>query len=292
MDIRDFGKTGLQVSCIGFGAGSIGGENQDDGEIGRLLNEVADAGVTLFDTARGYNLSEERIGRHLKSRRNQLVYSTKVGYGIEGQADWTYGCVDAGINEALHRLQTDVIDIVHLHSCPVDVLDRGDVIRALEDAKRAGKVRVIAYSGDNDPLEWAVSSGKFGGFMASVNICDQRVLERVLPWAKDRNMGVIAKRPVANAPWRFENRPHGNYAEEYWHRWKTMNVETGLDWLEAAIRFSAFTWGVDSLIIGSTNLEHIRQNIRLVEKGPLEPHTYNAIRNAFRAHDRGWVGQI
>jgi aryl-alcohol dehydrogenase-like predicted oxidoreductase len=292
MDIRDFGKTGLRVSAIGFGGGQIGDAKLDESFAGTLLNEAADAGITLFDTARGYGLSEERIGRHLKHRRHSLVYSTKVGYGIQGHADWTYGCVEAGIYEAMQRLQTDCIDIVHLHSCPVEILERGEVIRALEDAKHAGKIRVAAYSGDNDALEWAVASGRFGGMMSSINICDQRVLERGLPWAKDRNMGALAKRPVANAPWRFAHRPYGDYAEEYWHRWKTMQLDVGMDWQEAAIRFAAYTWGVDSLIIGSTKIEHIKANIALVERGALDAGVYNALRNAFRAHDQGWTGQV
>lgn len=292
MDVRDFGKTGLQVTAIGFGSGQIGTADFDEKSAGSLLNAVADCGITLIDTARGYGLSEERIGRHLKHRRKDLVYSTKVGYGVEGHADWTYGCVEEGINESLLRMQTDYIDIVHLHSCSMDILERGEVIKALEAARSAGKVRVIAYSGENEALEYAVVSNLFTGIMASINICDQRILDRALPWAKDRNMGVISKRPVANAPWRFPNRPYGDYAEEYWHRWKTMQVNIGMDWQEAAIRFSAFTWGVDSLIIGSRNIAHIRENIAFVERGPLDATVYNRLRQAFRENDRGWTGQV
>jgi aryl-alcohol dehydrogenase-like predicted oxidoreductase len=174
----------------------------------------------------------------------------------------------------------------------MDILERGEVIKALEAARSAGKVRVIAYSGENEALEYAVVSNLFTGIMASINICDQRILDRALPWAKDRNMGVISKRPVANAPWRFPNRPYGDYAEEYWHRWKTMQVNIGMDWQEAAIRFSAFTWGVDSLIIGSRNIAHIRENIAFVERGPLDATVYNRLRQAFRENDRGWTGQV
>jgi aryl-alcohol dehydrogenase-like predicted oxidoreductase len=64
-----------------------------ESEAGRLLNQVLDAGVNLIDTARGYGLSEERIGRHLAHRRPEFLLSTKVGYGIPGVADWTYDCI-------------------------------------------------------------------------------------------------------------------------------------------------------------------------------------------------------
>src|SRR5207249_2921445 len=115
----------------------------------RLLNQVLDLGLNLIDTARGYGLSEVRIARYLGPRRQEIVLSTKVGYGVLGVKDWTGDAVRLGIDEALQTLQTDWIDIVHLHSCSLEVLQRGEVITALDDARQAGKVRVAAYSGEN-----------------------------------------------------------------------------------------------------------------------------------------------
>jgi len=104
----------------------------------RLLNHALDLGLTLIDTARSYGLSEERIGRHLARRRDEFVLSTKVGYGIDGIPDWTYDCVVAGVDAARARLRTDVIDIVHLHSCGPGLLEAGEVARALADCAAAG----------------------------------------------------------------------------------------------------------------------------------------------------------
>ncbi len=132
--MRAFGDTGLTVSALGFGAGHVGSPDQDEQTIGRLLNEVVDAGITLIDTARGYGLSEERIGRHLSHRRDEIVISTKVGYDIPGHEDWRGPTITAGVEAALQRLQTDYLDIVHLHSCPLDVLQRGEVTEALQRA--------------------------------------------------------------------------------------------------------------------------------------------------------------
>ena len=67
--MREFGNTGLKVSALGFGAGHVGDPSMDESAVGALLNAALDAGVTLVDTARGYGLSEERIGRHLAHRR-------------------------------------------------------------------------------------------------------------------------------------------------------------------------------------------------------------------------------
>jgi aryl-alcohol dehydrogenase-like predicted oxidoreductase len=294
MEQRAFGNTGIKVSVLGFGAGHIGSENFPEKEVESLLNIVLDSGITLIDTARAYGLSEERIGKYLKRRRNEFVLSTKVGYGIEGYENWTYECVRAGIDQALRLLQTDYIDIVHLHSCPLGTLQWGEPLRALEDGVRAHKVRVAAYSGENEALEWSVESGRFGSVEHSINICDQRAIDNILGAAKAKGLGVIAKRPVANAPWRFTECPVSHYAEEYWWRWKTMDVDpSGLEWQEIALRFAAFTPGVHSCIVGTTNPEHLKKNLAIIEKGPLSPKLYDAIRISFKTNDPGWwIGQV
>jgi aryl-alcohol dehydrogenase-like predicted oxidoreductase len=294
MEQRTFGNTGLKVSALGFGAGHIGSEEFSEKETEALLNKVLDSGITLIDTARAYGLSEERIGRCLGRRRKEFVLSTKVGYGISGYKDWTYECVRAGIDEALRLLRTDYIDIVHLHSCPLGTLQWGEPSRALVEAVRVGKVRVAAYSGENEALEWAVDSGLFGSVEHSTSICDQRVIDNLLPRARTKSLGVIAKRPVANSPWRFDECPVSHYAEEYWWRWKTMDLDPrGLDWQEIALRFAAFTPGVHSCIVGTVNAEHLTQNVKIVNKGPLPADFYDVIRTAFKVNDPGWwVGQV
>ncbi len=294
MIYREFGTTGLRVPVLGFGAGQLGTTNLSYKSAGRLLNDIVDQGITLIDTARGYGSSEERIGRHLRQRRQEIILSTKVGYGIPGYSDWTYDCVRAGIDEALRRLQTDFIDIVHLHSCTRSTLEEGGVVLALEDAQQAGKIRILSYSGENDALDWAVHSGRFGSVEHSVNICDQRVIKGSLARARDGGLGVIAKRPVANAPWRFSECPRGDYTEEYWWRWKTMNVDPrDLSWQELALRFTAYTPGVSSCIVGTTQWEHVLENIEHIETGPLPEDHCELIRKAFRDNDPGWwVGQV
>lgn len=292
MDKRPFAGLGLAVSPLGFGAGQIGDATLSEDQVGTLINAGLDMGINLIDTARGYGLSEERIGRHLAHRRGDYILSTKVGYGIPGHADWTYDCIVAGVDEALRLMRTDHIDIVHLHGCSLEVLQWGEVIHALERAREQGKVRVLAYSGENAELEWAVASGRFGSVETSVNLCDQRSLHGPVQFAAEHGIGVIAKRSVANAPWRFAERPHGHYCEEYWHRWRTMAVDAaGMDWQELALRFSAYAPGVSCAIVGTTSLEHLRHNVALAEKGPLPVDVFDAVVAAFKRHDQGWVGQ-
>lgn len=212
---RPLGTTGMEVSALGLGAGHIGNADQDEDAVAELLHAAVDSGITLIDTARGYGLSEERLGLHLNARRSGFVLVTKVGYDVEGFTDWTGSIISAGVDAALQRLRTDQLDVVLLHSCPLDVLQQGDVIEALERNVAAGKVRAAGYSGENEALRWAVESGHFSVIETSVNLADQRVIDEVLPLAQAQGIGVIAKRPLANAPWRFSERPVGDYAEPY-----------------------------------------------------------------------------
>jgi len=291
MEQRVFGSSGLTVSAVGFGAGHIGDASLSEDEAGRLLNALVDAGVTLFDTARSYGRSEERIGRHLGHRRREVVLSTKIGYGIGGYEDWTGAIVGPAIDRALGLLRTDAIDIVHLHSCPLDVLQRGDVVEALTRAVEQGKVRVAAYSGDNEPAEWAAASGRFGAVQTSINLFDQRAIDRLLPLVS--TLGVIAKRPLGNAPWRFAERPDGDDAEEYWLRWQAMELDPrDLSWDELALRFTLSTPGVSSAITGSRRLEHMQANLEAAAKGPLPAEVYDAVRDAFRRQGAAWRGKI
>ena len=185
---------------LGFGAMQVGDPRVTEADAAAMLNAALDVGLTLIDTARSYGLSEERIGRHLARRRDEFVLSTKVGYDMDGLADWTYDCVMAGVDAARDRLRMDVIDIVHLHSCGLGVLRAGEAARALEHCRELGKLRIAAYSGDDEALAARSRSGAFGSVQASVNLCDQQSLA-TLAIAKSRGLGTIAKRSLAGRPW-------------------------------------------------------------------------------------------
>lgn len=292
MITRNFGENGFLVSALGFGAGHIGGNDLTDNDVCRLINYALDNGVNLIDTARGYGLSEERIGKCLSHRRNEFILSTKVGYGIPGYNDWTYDIIIAGIDAALKKLQTDFIDIVHLHTCSLQTLQQGEVTDALDKAKAEGKIKVAAYSGENEELRFALQSGRFGSIQTSVNVADQRDLDNLIPKAKEQGMGVIAKRPIANALWKYKDRPSGSYAEEYWLRWNKMNLDFDIEPQELFIRFSVFAAGVDSAIIGTSNIDHLKTAIDAVAKGKLHEEIYNKIRNSFAENDNNWIGKV
>lgn len=289
--IHRYGQTDLVVPTLGLGAGQLGDPALPDTDADRLLACALDAGVVLVDTAPSYGVSEARIGRFLRGRRDRVVLSTKFGYGVAGIPDWIGPCITAGVEQALRVLGTDRIDLAHLHSCPRAVLERGDVTEALDRAKQAGKLRAIAYSGENEDLVFALGDARFDGFMASLNLCDQRVIDEALPRLAGR--GFIAKRPTANHPWRFAKRPVGDYSEEYWLRWQRLALDPqGLPWGELALRFALSVPGVSSAIVGTARIAHLREAIAWAARGPLPPDQVDAIRARFRACDDDWRGQV
>jgi aryl-alcohol dehydrogenase-like predicted oxidoreductase len=291
---RPFGRTGLEVPVLGFGAMQAGDPRLPDGAAARVLHQALDLGLTLIDTARSYGLSEERIGRHLAHRRDEFVLSTKVGYGVDGIPDWTYDCVVAGVDAARARLRTDVIDIVHLHSCGLELLEAGEVARALADCAAAGRLRVAAYSGDGAALRWAIAGGEFGSVQATLNLCDQQAL-RPLAEARACGLGTIAKRPLCGQPWRAAAAPADDVHADYWRRFAALRPELGFetdDWESLALRFAAGTPGVDCVIVGGTDPRHLERNASAIAAGPLEPSTREAIRAAYARVGADWQGRV
>jgi aryl-alcohol dehydrogenase-like predicted oxidoreductase len=187
-------------------------------------------------------------------------------------------------------MRIDRIDVFHFHSCPLEVARRDDLLEALHRARDAGKIRAAGYSGENEALDWAVTSGSFDCVECSVNVFDQRALDGAIAEASRRGIGVIGKRALGNAPWRFASRPHGDYCEAYWLRMNAMQIDPApLAWDEAAIRFAAHAPGVSAVLVGTSSLEHLRAAVGFVSRGPLLDQAFRA---AFKTHDRDWRGKI
>jgi aryl-alcohol dehydrogenase-like predicted oxidoreductase len=110
---------------------------------------------------------------------------------------------------------------------------------------------------------FAADSGRFPVIEASINVADQWNLRHVL--GRRPELGVIAKRPLANAPCRFASRPFGHHAEVYWERLDKLALDRGgLEWAEFALRFTAYAPGVHTAIVGTAKLANLRRNVELV----------------------------
>ncbi len=286
MEHRKLGNTGLDVSVLGFGGAEIGFEGAPDNDVETLLNAAIDAGLNTIDTAECYLDSEEKIGRAISHRRGEFHLFTKVGHasGLEGE-DWDIALLEKSIDRSLERLQTDCVDLIQLHTCSLELLQRGEVLEVLKRAQTAGKTRFIGYSGDNEAAQWAVESGQFDTLQTSLSVCDQNIGAKTVPLALQNGMGVIAKRPIANAVWRYdETLEDGHYHRAYQDRWRELNFDWGKD-PEMAAQI-ALKWtlqnGVSTAIVGTKNPARWAQNAALLQGGPLDDALFEAIKTRWR----------
>src|SRR6185503_10826408 len=226
MERRRLGATDMEVSVLGFGGSEIGYQRVSGRTVARLLEGALDAGLNVVDTAECYEDSEVLIGKAIGGRRRDYHLFTKCGHGAGGaRADWRPGALLKSIERRLQRLATDHVDLVQLHSCSLAELRKGDVIDALERARERGWTRYVGYSGDGEAARYAVECGRFDTLQTSVSIADQEALDLTLPLARKRNVGVIAKRPIANAAWRYARKPAESYYQPYWTRLRALDYD-------------------------------------------------------------------
>ncbi|MGH7934524.1 MAG: aldo/keto reductase [Candidatus Binataceae bacterium] len=299
MEKRCFGRTGMELSVLGFGASEIGEQHVSPRTVETLLQGALDSGLNVIDTAACYENSEELIGRAAGNRRKDYYIFTKCGHAWSGLnlADFSPALIQRSIERSLKRLRTDYLDLVELHSCEEETLRRGEAVEALIRAREAGKTRFIGYSGDGGAALYAVESGAFDALQISINIADQEAIDRVMPAARERDIGVIAKRPIANAVWMSgRRRPSDSYVWTYWERLRTLDY----DFLRAgapaavaaALRFTLSVPGVHTAIIGTTKPARWQENAALAAAGALPAADYEAVRARWReVAKRDWRGQ-
>src|SRR2546421_107408 len=143
-----FGKTGLSVSPLGFGAAPaayLGAHRQQTID---MINELLDGGMNVMDTAASYPGSEQFIGENFSHRRNDFVLISKCGGKIpESDAPaWSQAQILASVDRSLRWLNTDRVDVMLLHSCDLETLKNGEALGALVEARDAGKIRFVGYS--------------------------------------------------------------------------------------------------------------------------------------------------
>ena len=296
MERRRLGATDMMASVLGFGGSEIGYQGVSRRTVARLLDGALDAGLNVVDTAECYEDSEALIGRAIGKRRRDYFLFTKCGHsGGWGRADWRPGALLKSIERSLERLATDHVDLVQLHSCSLDTLRKGDAIEALERARERGWTRYVGYSGDGAAARYALECGRFDTLQTSVSIADQEAIELTLPLARARNVGVIAKRPIANAAWRSPRKPAESYYQPYWTRLRALDYDflRGGEAAATALRFTLSVPGVHTAIVGTTKPGRWKENAALLEAGPLDRPAFERIRARWRqVATSSWDGQV
>ncbi len=305
MQTVPFGKTGFDVSRLGVGLSEIGSQLSvsDQEQANSMLNTALNSGINFLDTSACYGISELLVGRGVAERRDEYFLATKSGHIALGAAgkEWTYQTVVDSIDRSLRLLQTDHVDLVQLHSCGVDVLERGDVIRALQEAEQAGKTRFIGYSGDNEAAHWAVDSGLFATLQTSYNLVEQRArTSRLLEKATAQGMGTIIKRPIAGGVW-GKSRPEagiddaGRYNTPYLERAKAIRALGPIenepdDGILTALGYTLGDPNANVAIVGTTNPSHMATNISQIDNDlPIPSSVIEELKTRFEKLDVDWA---
>jgi aryl-alcohol dehydrogenase-like predicted oxidoreductase len=177
------------------------------------------------------------------------------------------------------------------------VLERGEAISALERARERGKTRYVGYSGDGAAAKFAIECGRFQTLQTSVSVADQESIDRLLPLARARGVGVIAKRPVANVAWKSGKKPpESAYHQTYWERLAKLDYDfvkkdvAGA--VAVALGFTLAMDGVHTAIVGTTKPGRFAENAAVAAKGPLAKDEVEKIRARWKAVAKvDWGGQ-
>ncbi len=270
------GRTGLDVTRLGYGAMELRGTPPrgrpvSDEQAGVVLNTVLDEGITFIDTADCYGRSEEFIGKHISHRREEYRLATKCGCTPDGKV-WTRDHLFEGLNRSLKRLKTDYVDVMQLHGATPDQCQQEGCVEVLEEMREQGKVRWIGASTYLDHLPTYIDWDSFDTFQLPYSGFS-RDLEDLIGVSSKAGMGTIIRGGVAKG-----EPGEGRGTDERW----SIFDEAGLNELRDPgesrtsfmLRFTLSHPGVNTIIVGSQNPDHIRQNVQAALRGSLSADTY------------------
>ncbi len=303
------GRTGLEVSVAGLGAGGRSRIGQKTGasfeqSVG-IVKAAIDRGVTFIDTAAHYG-TEPIVGAALQGIRDDIVISTKqwVVSGSDGQQGVDYlsaGEFRQAVEQSLSDLKTDRIDILHLHGVSPHqyrhCLD--ELVPELQRLQQAGKVRFLgiteAFNVDlhHDLLRTAVEDDVWDVIMVGLNFINQSALAEILPRARQRNIGTLCMYAVR---WGLVD-PHqaGILIDEAIGLGEIdpASIDRGnlfvfleedgrpIPLTEAAYRFCRHAPGMDVILTGTSSLDHLEANLCAIQAPPLPDPVLNRLGTIF-----------
>lgn len=251
MQKRRLGKSDIEVSVIGLGTVKFG-RNQavkypcafnlpSDNEIENLLSIAYDLGINFLDTAPAYGSSEERLGKLMREQRKRWIISTKVGEEFvngESTYDFSPQMIQDSVERSLQRLKTDYLDIVLVHSNGSDeaIIEQDHVFTTLETLKKSGKIR--AYGMSTKTVAGGLQAIKYAD-VAMVTYNPHCVDDKaVIDYAHENQKGILIKKALASGHMPFS--------------------------VADSMKFIFAQPGVTSVIIGTINPEHLRENVSVL----------------------------
>ena len=282
------------MTVLGYGAmelrGRPRGPELEEADAGRLLNELLDAGVNLIDTSIDYGRSEELIGRYLSGRRDEYFLASKCGCMLSLPSDvvpplphdFSAANVRAGVEQSLRRLQTDHLDLVQVHMSPSRAeLEADGTVEEMERLRDEGKVRFLGMSGTLPNLPGQIEMSVFDVFQIPYSAL-QPHHDEMLSRAAAAGAGVLIRGGVARGSaaedknWTVQ--PLGSSGPAAQDRWQAAGLDelldNGMTRHEFVLRFTLSHPALSSTIVGTSSLEHLRENVHAATRGPLPADLY------------------
>jgi aryl-alcohol dehydrogenase-like predicted oxidoreductase len=292
MEYVELGRTGLRVSVAGLGCGGFSrlglGGGKSEAEAVALIHRALDLGVNLFDTAAAYS-TEAVLGKALEAvRREEVVIATKAPFNVSSPSSSAASAV-ASLDNSLRQLATDYIDVYQLHGVAPAAYDhaRNVIAPALLKEKAKGKFRHlgITETAPHDPehrmLQRAVADGVWDVAMVGFHMMHQNARQAVFPLTRQHRVGTLlmfAVRNIFSRPGQLTATMQELAAEGEVPQWLA-DTEDPLGFLihkggaesviDAAYRFARHEPGVDVVLFGTGDPEHLRTNVASLLAPPL-----------------------
>lgn len=325
MNYRPLGRTGWKVSEISFGAWAIGGAwgSVSDDDSLAALHKAIDSGVNFIDTADVYGdgRSERLIAKLKKVRKEEIVVATKAGRRLPKQTVEGYSRqnLTGWLDDSLRNLSTDCLDLVQLHCPPTELYDHAEVFGMLDDFVKAGKIRCYGVSvGKVEEALKALEYPNVQTVQIIFNCFRQKPAEVFLPRAKQKNVGVLARVPLASglltgklrSDSKFATDDHRNFnrlgeAFDVGETFSGVDYEIGLKAVEEirallppevslsqfALRWILMFDGVTCAIPGGKTPQQVVDNCAASRVAALSPEIMAGIKKIYDARIRPLVHQ-
>jgi aryl-alcohol dehydrogenase-like predicted oxidoreductase len=309
MKQRILGRTGIQISELGYGAWGIGGNQWmggTDDESLRALRLAIEVGINFIDTALAYGdgHSEKLVGKVIREGQHRVHVATKIppknrlwpaqpGIGIESVFPYEYilRCTE----DSLRNLKVETLDLQQLHVWNPEWFHRDEWRRAFEELKTAGKVRAVGVSiNDHQPdsaLE-LVQSGLVDTVQVIYNIFDQSPQKNLLPLAQKMNVGVLARVPFDEGSLtgtitessEFDPKEfrafyfRGDRKKQVVEHVAALERDLDGPLAEIALRFTISHPAVTATIPGMRTVRNVERNAAAADKGPLDEATLQILK--------------
>jgi aryl-alcohol dehydrogenase-like predicted oxidoreductase len=292
------GRTGEEVTKLGYGAMELRSRRLDPGDVDHLLNTVLDSGINFIDTSPDYGASEEHIGRAIAHRRDEYFLASKCGCPVGGgigdtpptgprEHIFTRGNIRSAVEQSLERMRTDHLDLVQFHISPSpELLAENDSVAELLALRDEGKIRFLGISGTLPNLPAQIAMGVFDAFQIPYSAVE-RDHEEAITQAAHAGGGTIIRGGVA----RGMPEPREDLPDQYRQMMQARRdrfEEVGIDDLagdmspmEFMLRFTISHPDMHTTIVGTKSPEHLAANLAAAEKGPLPADVYAMAKDRF-----------